>query len=205
MRKQIITILFAILDTYELFVVHTSYTEMNNEMEYKLKEEYVFEVLGGGTMGTAVLNAVSQAVSKSQNPNKFVAKPSKFITSIASTESVKRLRKQFGSKVSVMISDNSKLVENFNVIILGCKPYMLERIVGSIPNELFKSKIIVSLLGGKTIEQTTQFSGNNALVVRAMTNTPSSIGAGMTALSYPEGVSEDIKGSIDWIFNQTDR
>lgn len=174
-------------------------------MTYTLSNGYTFGVLAAGTMGTAVLNAVVTAISENKDKESSVAKPSKFIAGVNSAKSVERLEKHFGSKVPVSAGDNAKIVKESDIIILGCKPFMLEKILGPIPNELFKGKIIVSLLAGKTIEQTAALTGNNALVVRAMTNTPSKIGAGMTVLSYPEGTPGAVKGPIGWIFDQTGR
>lgn len=73
----------------------------------------------------------------------------------------------------------------------------------------FQGKILISLLAGKTIAQITDMTGGNALVVRAMTNTPSKLGAGMTVISYPTktdiSYTNKVCDSISWIFNQTGR
>lgn len=173
-------------------------------MTYDIKEGYTFGVLAAGTMGTAVLNATVNAVSAASDKDD-IAKPGKFLAGVNSAKSVERLEKAFGSKVAVSAGDNHKIVQDSDIIILGCKPFMLEKILSHIPDELFKGKIIVSLLAGKTIEQTAALTGNNALVVRAMTNTPSKIGAGMTVLSYPENTPESVKSAIGWVFDKTGR
>lgn len=177
-------------------------------MSFKIENGYTFGVIAAGTMGTAVLNAVVNAVSEhtsQKDKDEKVVIPSKFLAGVNTPKSVERLEKIFGSKVAASAGNNNKIVEESDVIILGCKPFMVEKVLGPIPNELFKGKIIVSLLAGTTIEQTAALTGNNALVVRAMTNTPSKIGAGMTVLSYPESAPADIKGPIGWIFEQTGR
>lgn len=170
-----------------------------------LKNNYTLGVIASGTMGTAVLNAIIQGVSSGSSDTAPL--PSTFYATVNSQASVERLGKQFGEKVSVSIGENNKVVEASDLIILGCKPFMAEKILSAIPSELFKNKIVISLLAGKTIQQLTDLTGGNALVVRAMTNTPSKLGAGMTVVSYPGStdVSESVKSAITWIFNQTGR
>lgn len=147
-----------------------------------LKPGYTVGVLACGTMGTAVLNAIITSIDKpTSSSDNSVPLPGKFLTSVNSQGSVDRLNKMFGDKVTTSIGNNNELVEQSDLIILGCKPFLADAILSAIPQELFKGKTVVSLLAGKTIAQLTELTG--ASVARAMTNTPSKVGYG-TLVSY---------------------
>ena len=169
-----------------------------------LKPGYTIGVIACGTMGTAVLNAIVTATTASDSKNVKTPLPGKFLTSVNSQKSVDRLNGIFGDKVSVSIGNNDKIVSSSDLIILGCKPFLADDILSSIDKELFRGKTVISLLAGKTIEQLTTLTG--ATVARAMTNTPSKIGAGMTVVSLPKvDIDETVRDSISWIFNNTGR
>lgn len=173
-----------------------------------LNNGYTLGVLASGTMGTSVLNAIVNGLPDvATGEETTFSIPSSFIATVNSQKSAERLIKQFGSLVSVSVGKNEDLVKSSDVIILACKPYMAESILNSIPSEHFKKKVLISLLAGKTISQLSDLTGNNALIVRSMTNTPSKLGAGMTVISYPkdQDVSLSVKNSITWIFNKTGR
>lgn len=186
--------------------------------EFKLKNGYTLGVLACGTMGTAVLNATVQGLKdlQSSKANSDACVPGKFLAAVNSIKSKTRLQETFGTQVDVLVGDNSRLVEESDVIILGCKPFMAEKILSEISSKLFQGKILISLLAGKTIAQLSKMTSTRSigdcvvkepLVVRCMTNTPSQIGAGMTVVSFPDGVevAPEVRSGIDFIFKTTGR
>lgn len=138
----------------------------------ELKPGYTVGVIACGTMGTAVLSAIVSALDK-DNADSAAPLPGKFLTTVNSQGSVDRLNKIFGDTVVTTIGNNNELVEQSDLIILGCKPFLAEAILSPIPKELFKGKTVVSLLAGKTMAQLTELTG--ASVARAMTNTPAKV------------------------------
>lgn len=173
----------------------------------QLKSGYTVGILGSGTMGSAVLNAMLETKSKmSANNDTSAIIPGRFLAAVNSDASVKRLNDTYGNKVEVLQGKNNQLVEQSDLIILGSKPYMIDEIMSDIPHKLFDNKVVVSLLAGKTIGQLEELTGEKAIIARAMTNTPSKIGYGMTVVSFPSGgVSESVRTSINWIFENTGR
>ncbi|ANB12484.1 pyrroline-5-carboxylate reductase [Sugiyamaella lignohabitans] len=185
---------------------------MQASQELSLERGYTIGALACGTMGTAVLSAILRGVgeigeSEGGGEEEGLVLPGKFYATVHSEKSYDRLGKQFGSKVELLRS-NEELVEKSDVILLGCKPFMAEKILSAIPESAYtKKKIVVSLLAGKTISFLKQLTYSKALVARAMTNTPSKIGAGMTVVSVDpaEPASSSVQTSVGWIFKQTGR
>lgn len=139
---------------------------------HELKTGYTIGVIACGTMGTAVLSAIVSALEK-DNSDSAAPLPARFLTTVNSQGSVDRLDKIFGDKVKTTIGNNNEVVEQSDLIILGCKPFLADAILSPIPKELFKGKAVVSLLAGKTMAQLTELTGT--VVARAMTNTPSKV------------------------------
>lgn len=170
----------------------------------ELDHQYTIGVIACGTMGTAVLNAIVSSLDKPEAASTSAPVPGKFLATVNSKSSVERLNGMFGSKVEVTIGNNEEVVKNSDLIILACKPFLADAILSAINKEYFKGKTVISLLAGKTIAQLTALT--DATVARAMTNTPSKIGAGMTIVSLPPvDVPESVKETISWIFNNTGR
>lgn len=178
-------------------------------MDIKLKDGYTICFLGCGTMGTAVLGAVLDSLSKG-NKEGDAPKPGKFMACVTRQESADRLHKDLTSSapdipVEILIKDNGSAYKA-DVFVLGSKPYMAEKILTPL-QQMLEGKVLVSLLAGKTIADIESYSGRcpKPLVVRAMTNTPSRIGAGMTVLSFPDNadVDESVVKAVSWIFEQT--
>lgn len=164
-------------------------------VDIQLKDGYTICFLGCGTMGTAVLGAVLDSLSKG-NKEGDAPKPGKFMACVTRQESADRLHKDLTSSapdipVEILINDNGSAYKA-DVFVLGSKPYMAEKILTPL-QQMLEGKVLVSLLAGKTIADIESYSGRcpKPLVVRAMTNTPSRIGAGMTVLSFPDNATVD--------------
>lgn len=151
-------------------------------------------------MGTAVLNATIE--------NTGAESPKTIRVSVHSEASKDRLIKAYGSKITVFqgtTDNNNDIVENSDIIILGCKPFVAESLLSPLNKKLFAGKTVVSLMAGITTE--TIFNLTQAPVVaRAMTNTPSKLGAGMTVVSVVSKEADVPKITSDriaWLFKNT--
>ncbi|HXG86338.1 MAG TPA: pyrroline-5-carboxylate reductase [Pyrinomonadaceae bacterium] len=77
-----------------------------------------------------------------------------------------------------------------NAIVALCvKPQRLDGVLRELGNSVAPNQIVLSIVAGATIETLSQ-SLKNQKVIRAMPNTPSQIGAGITAWTCTENVSE---------------
>ncbi|ODQ65885.1 pyrroline-5-carboxylate reductase [Nadsonia fulvescens var. elongata DSM 6958] len=170
----------------------------------ELKSNYTICILGCGTMGTAVLNAIILSLKESNTDNAAPV-PGRFLACVNSQGSADRLKALYGDQLEIFLGDNSKAVEQSDVVLLGCKPFMADAILSPLPKGLFDNKIVISLLAGKTIATLTELTSQSSIVARAMTNTPAKLREGMTVVSLPSGVKLDpsVQQSIEWIFNQT--
>ncbi len=82
----------------------------------------------------------------------------------------------------------ASLPDDDSIIVLCVKPQRVGGVLKEIKSAVKLSQIVVSIIAGATIETLSE-ALNNQLIVRTMPNTPSQIGAGMTAWTCAETVS----------------
>lgn len=89
-----------------------------------------------------------------------------------------------------------KVVEAKNSAIVICvKPQRLERILDDLKGILHPDQLVISIVAGATIEKLAGKLGT-AKIVRAMPNTPSQIGAGITAWTCTVAVETDERAHV---------
>lgn len=127
--------------------------------------------------------------------------PARFIACVRRPESAERLRKEFSENidiVTILTNDNVRGVQLGDVIILGCKPYAYQELLGA-PGirDALCGKIMISILGGIAAEKLEETlygpisSGEmhqqkRCTVMRAIPNTASTVGESMTVIPDPE-------------------
>jgi pyrroline-5-carboxylate reductase len=126
-------------------------------------------ILGLGKMGSILLQAFC-----SQN----VAEPESIVATVNHSESVDALAARFGVKVT---TDNRAAVKGADIILLCIKPQTLGEVVAEIEPELHENQLIISIAASVPTAYIEQRIPAKIPVVRAMPNTPSRVGAGMTA------------------------
>ncbi|WVQ73778.1 pyrroline-5-carboxylate reductase [Cryptococcus sp. DSM 104548] len=117
--------------------------------------------------------------------------PSRFIATTGREESVRKLRKTFaeigtlGKDVDVRALDgNVKAVEEADVVLVCSKPNIARGILEQEGmGKALEGKLVISICAGVTISQLKSWVPENTTVVRAMPNTPSQIGEGMTVVT----------------------
>ena len=141
---------------------------------------YKIGFLGLGKMGTSLLMGML-------NKNLY---PKEDICFYAPSDKTKAKGRSFGINLAANEAD---LLEKSQIIILAVEPQKYEQIFALLGEIDTKNKTIISLAPGKNI---TYLKGvfKEAQIVRAMPNTPSLIGEGVTTLAF-EG--ETIKEVID--------
>lgn len=87
------------------------------------------------------------------------------------------------------------LPEDDSIIVLSVKPQRIGGVLDEIKPVVTPSQIVVSIIAGAKIEYISE-ALNNQLIVRTMPNTPSQIGAGMTAWTCAEAVSSEQKAQV---------
>ncbi|KAK2756747.1 delta 1-pyrroline-5-carboxylate reductase [Arachnomyces sp. PD_36] len=176
--------------------------------------------LGCGNLGTAILSGILASIteSKSQSgsaPDTGAATPSKFIACVRRPESEQRILKaveHYGEPVTVLKNENIKGVEESDVVILGCKPYMIKDVLAvDGMREALKGKLLISILAGVPATQLeSTLYGDSDLpqedrchIVRAMPNTAAVIRESMTVIeiSTPP-LPAHLNALTDWIFTR---
>jgi pyrroline-5-carboxylate reductase len=125
-------------------------------------------VIGGGVMGTAIVSRLIE-LGTYQSADILISEPT-----IAQRESLQR---EYG----VQVTGDNQLAATAPVLLLAIKP----QIFGKVAAELVQPhphQLVISILAGVSIAQLERAFPDRA-VVRAMPNTPATVGMGVTAIA----------------------
>ena len=125
--------------------------------------------IGMGNMGYAFLKGVKSSFSNDEI--------------IFHSKSLNKMEKIFKKENIAYVSDNNRVVQGSKYIILAIKPQMFEGVISEIKSSITDENIVISLAPGVTIKQLSEMCGTDR-IVRAMPNTPSMVGEGMTGISF---------------------
>lgn len=128
-----------------------------------------FGIIGGGVMGEALLSRLI-----SQN----IYQPTEVIVGEKSPERRDYLTNQYG----VSVTDDNALVTQASVVLLAIKPQIFAAVATELASLLAAAPLIISILAGVSLSQLEK-AFPQLPVIRAMPNTPATVGAGMTAIS----------------------
>jgi pyrroline-5-carboxylate reductase len=127
-------------------------------------------VLGAGKMGGILL----QAFLKQR-----LFAPEQIVATVAHEARAKSLSSHWGVEVS---TDNLAAAERADLVLLGVKPFQVPDLMTRIHPALTSGKTIISIAASVTTHAIEEAAELEIPVIRAMPNTPSQVGAGMTAL-----------------------
>jgi len=96
------------------------------------------------------------------------------------------LAHRYGVQVS---TDNRKVVEDADVIVLSIKPQSLDKVLEELKARIPPNALVLSIIAGVPISKISQ-GLNHKSVVRSMPNTPARIGRGITVWTAAPSVSE---------------
>jgi pyrroline-5-carboxylate reductase len=124
--------------------------------------------IGGGVMGEAIISRLlTQGTYHSDE----------IIVSEPTLQRREFLQQQYG----VQVTDDNNLAAKAPVLLLAIKPQVFDRVVEAL-NHPNPTQLVISILAGvDTVRLERAFP--NQPVVRAMPNTPATVGAGMTAIA----------------------
>ncbi|PGH15745.1 pyrroline-5-carboxylate reductase [Polytolypa hystricis UAMH7299] len=197
------------------------------------KEGLTLTVLGCGTLGMAILAGVFASLCEGKSHSAYPSEsgtatpseavpqaqiPARFIACVRRPESAKRVRDTLGQyplPLTVLQNENIKGVEEAQVIILGCKPYMLKDVL-DVPGmrEALKGKLLISILAGVPAEQIEDTlykdsdipDADRCRVVRAMPNTAAIVRESMTIIATASPpLKPEWDALISWIFSRIGR
>lgn len=147
--------------------------------------------------------------------------PSRFVACVRRPESAKKVQTQLSNhatELRTLVDDNISGVQQADVVLLGCKPQMVQDVLGAEGmREALAGKLLISILAGVPVSQieTILYDSVSAedsqkegrcRIVRAMPNTASFVRESMTviATSTPPLPPAELS-LVTWMFNSIGR
>jgi pyrroline-5-carboxylate reductase len=127
-------------------------------------------VLGAGKMGGILL----QAFLKQQ-----ILSPDHLFATVAHADRALALSSQWGIEVS---TNNVAIAGKADVLLIGVKPFQVPALIEEIRPVLTSDKLLISFAASVRTESIEKTAVEEVPVIRAMPNTPSMLGAGISAL-----------------------
>lgn len=182
-------------------------------------------MLGCGNMGIAILSGILTSLKEmqespsSKNGEDLPCKlPTKFIACVKSEASVKRVEQALSQanpngNFTVTRGDNVSACQQADIIILGCKPYMVKDVLSaSGMREALNGKLLLSICAGLPTEDIASilypadedYKGEKCTIVRTMPSTASLVRQSMTVISPSPAnpLPDSTTRLITWIFSQ---
>jgi pyrroline-5-carboxylate reductase len=141
-------------------------------------------ILGTGSMGKAILSGLLAAGTSPTNIR--VTTKSK-----ASAEAISSSLRVQATALETDSTANSSTAKDAELVILAVKPNMILETLQEVAAVLKPNCLVVSVAAGITTAAMEQQLSGNAAVVRAMPNTPSVVGLGVTGISKGSKVSDE--------------
>ncbi|MCJ1252903.1 delta 1-pyrroline-5-carboxylate reductase [Lignoscripta atroalba] len=195
-------------------------------------------VLGCGTLGIAILSGILLSLNDTKSslpsPNSpspsgtatpsedlHLRVPSRFIACVRRPESAKRIKTSLSSltnNLTTLQNENLRGVQEADVVLLGCKPQMVEDILGEEGmREALKGKLLITILAGVPASQIEDILYGNVVkrgsgseercrVVRVLPNTAAAIRESMSviATSTPP-LPAEFNALVTWMFTRIGR
>lgn len=178
-------------------------------------------------MGIAIVNGIltslsemhaSKAVETPSSEDIPSRLPSSFIACVRSPQSAKRVEGALSAHsalVEVVRNENISAVQQSEVVLLACKPYMVKGVLGE-PGmaEALKGKLLISVCAGITtddmevalhgaVPSQSPDEDGRCRVVRAMCNTAALIRESMTVIGITNPpLPAPVQSIVTWIFKQ---
>jgi pyrroline-5-carboxylate reductase len=135
--------------------------------------------LGAGNMSGALIKGLLHAK---------VLPPDRIFASDAKSERLAHLHDVHGIRTT---TDNHALLKECDVVVLGVKPQVIDKVLTEVGGEFRSDQLIISVAAGVPIEALEARLPKGARVVRSMPNTPATVQAGATAIAAGAHAKED--------------
>ncbi len=135
-------------------------------------------VLGAGKMGGILL----QAFLKQQR-----FRPEEITATVAHPERAQALSAQWRVAVT---TDNLPAAHNAEILLLAVKPFQIAALLEEVRPALSPGKLVISVAASITTAAMEQAAGTEIAAVRAMPNTPSTLGVGIAGLCRGRNVTD---------------
>ncbi|MBD2183714.1 pyrroline-5-carboxylate reductase [Aerosakkonema funiforme] len=131
-----------------------------------------FGIIGGGVMGEALLSRLI---------NRQIYLPSEVLVSEPQTQRRSFLVQEYGVEVT---TDNREVARVAEVLFLAIKPQVFEAVAAELVENVVspEEQLVISIMAGVTLNKL-EWAFPGQAVIRAMPNTPATVGAGITAIA----------------------
>jgi pyrroline-5-carboxylate reductase len=144
--------------------------------------------IGVGNMGEALVKGL--IASKA-------AAPSQILVSARRPERMRELVKLYG----VRSASNAEVARDSDVLVLAVKPQILDTVLRGIAQDLARDRLVISVAAGVPIAAIERRLQPPMRIVRAMPNTPATVGAGATAIALGEHATDADLATAKTIFD----
>src|SRR4030081_1038089 len=144
--------------------------------------------IGAGNMGEALFKGLLKTKA---------ARPDQIQVSARRPERVQELVNSYGGRGG----SNSDVARASDVIVLAVKPQILDQVLREISPEVSREKLIISVAAGVPIAAIERRLHPPMRIVRAMPNTPATVGAAATALALGEHATDADLATARTIFD----
>lgn len=135
--------------------------------------------IGLGNMATAMIGGMLDTGA-------FRAE--EIIGSARTQETAARVREQYGITTG---TDNTETAREADVLILAVKPVFLAEVIAKIRDFVDgESKLVISIVAGRSIDWIEREFGKTLRIIRCMPNTPAMVGEGCTCICLKETYSD---------------
>jgi pyrroline-5-carboxylate reductase len=140
-------------------------------------------IIGAGSMGGAILSGLIAAGTAADS----------ITASTATTQSAKALSDKFGIKslaLDASATANADATKDADVLLIAVKPAKVLSTLEEIKSSVKDGALVISVAAGVTTESMEQAIGSKASVIRAMPNTPSIVGHGVTGIAKGKSAND---------------
>jgi len=128
--------------------------------------------------------------------------PKDLVATVRHSDRAEMLDKKYPFPVHI---DNHAAVSGADIVLLAVKPQTMEEVCESIQSVVTNDKLVISIIAGVPNASLERLFGDEVPVVRAMPNTPCSVGSGMTVLCRGKAAADKDVALAERLFDTVGR
>lgn len=154
-----------------------------NPMENKISENSKLAFVGCGVMAESMAAGLLR---------QEIVNPPQIVASHPRGDRRKELADKYGIETFERNADAVQALPDDGIVIICVKPQRINGVLNELKGVVKPEQLVISIVAGARLEKLSE-ELNTKLVVRAMPNTPSQIGKGMTVWTCSESVDDSHK------------
>jgi pyrroline-5-carboxylate reductase len=150
----------------------------------------------GQTIGFIGCGKMAQAMIGGMIRNRHV-QPEQVVASARTAETLHKVRELHGIRTT---TENETVAREADYLFLAVAPSQYEAVIAEVRHAVRPSALVITVAAGITMQRVADAFQADVKVVRTMPNTPSLVGAGMSALCANERVTEEELARVAALF-----